>query len=56
MYLIYWFSKKIGESATPKIFTDNELIDTIENMLKDGDLDNDGYISYSEFRKSYGIE
>lgn len=32
-----------------KIFTDEELAETVDSMMSEGDMNGDGYIDYEEF-------
>lgn len=42
------------------MFTDSELVNIVDLVLKEDDLDNDGYIEYAEFitaqRRAQGTE
>lgn len=40
------------EEAKGKIYSDEQLTDIVDYVLKQMDLNNDGYVDYAEYRKS----
>lgn len=49
-YLLPYLSQEGGEHSQP--MKEEELVALIDDVLRDDDKNNDGYIDYAEFAKS----
>lgn len=53
-YQIYFTEEGEAEEnkTPPKVYTDDELINIVDMVMKEDDLNDDGYIEYFEFVKA----